>query len=1157
MIFDFNKLTQRVVNSFVSNFVKKNGTAKLSTNTKKTKHGSSAKTANGIDMGHQVDDGVVPVVYGHVGLSNQQFSMNQIDDGAKTLQTVRFAISEGPIFGIAHRGFVNARDLTNHQVVFAQPGDSQYHFEEILIDDNFVRKSSGEWVYDNISWEATHGDNSGAYKQSGDVGSELSEISQDSDIKNLNDLGDVDADVGVDYVLYWNDANGRWEAKSFRDLLQNAFDNRNSTGDSSDDGSDTGQNLKGEDAKTASTGIKYTQWNPPPAEICWPDNVDPDSDDVVQTIEYSDYQKPAAEEHPYHGAALQTLDCPTPYYITEIEKSVNECNEYIEFTLQFPEGLYREETTTTHIKNQRGKFTQRDTTRPIEGAGDLLCLDPIGVEISEDGYTFTVRDRLPGSVTVRAMFTTTVCGREFVLDESSYTATDRYLGRKKVSFQRRFDNMNAGRGYDDEPVEKAGSQQIGSIKDPGDCNADDVLYYEFDNYTLSDYLRIYPDQIVTRAEKIKCYFWIEDVGVDNEYTISVPTYLDSVGVTEELRLFDCNYSVGEMTNNRYELYPPDHYYRWRGYVHDPESKISKLKARRSYGNTSGFYSATPGPAPLMIMDYCPDEGTTVGDIVFPTTESTPYACLVSDETYNEGDLQNPANYIGPWRVSYADDNETITVEIEVDQGTLLFSGTVGTVGGNNTNKVTLTGTVPNMKVALERDQAMDFIIDANTTGTVTITTTATAPNGQTFSCAQAIEPRVGAVTNKVPGTGNIDTNIIPKEIVCTNHLTRTDVAWFEMTYRPEQKDGDIELSEIGLYVAGRLIQEPTTNGITFSEWKNAGYNSTEGYSANPAWVFFDYLTNKTFGLGNEIVSNLTDTQKEDLFHDIYCAAKWCSYSPNGVDFVARFHGVFYGAESKYEALQKIADSFQGKLVYINGNPRLMWDGKGHIDLGTDCGGFGVKKLVNQANSANTSYNSGSLNNVFNNIKVKYNDPENYYKLSETVYKNQQSIAAIGERTTTVELVGCAIQKQAQWYARWLYETEVTNSDMISYTATWDHYDLLPGDLIHIVDTLRPDQDSIGGRACNTSDPNVLELDRDYSGDIAVMNSVGEIVTGTASNGVATMPSGTYVNNCVWNGFDTELKPTHKVIAVEESEDGVFGVTAQKHDPDKYYRIWDI
>ena len=106
------------------------------------------------------------------------------------------------------------------------------------------------------------------------------------------------------------------------------------------------------------------------------------------------------------------------------------------------------------------------------------------------------------------------------------------------------------------------------------------------------------------------------------------------------------------------------------------------------------------------------------------------------------------------------------------------------------------------------------------------------------------------------------------------------------------------------------------------------------------------------------------------------------------------------------------------------------------------------------------------------------------------------------------------------------------------------------------DTLRVDTQSIGGRVSAVSG-DTLTLDRNAgSGSIAVTDQNGITRTGTVSGTTATMSgSHGYLEGAVFNTYSGTLYGNYRVVAIEESEDGIYAVTAHKHDPDKYTRIW--
>ena len=1277
------KVAQQIQQSQIGNFVKQKGAPAIISTILKQILGEKPKAHEGVDMGQQVEPGVIPVVYGHVGMSNTQFDLGQkpsdIDPEFVT-QEVRMPISEGSIIGVAKR-------LNDNEVSFFT-GDNTEHLKQVVINDSFVIDPSTNVAnFKDIKFEITKGDGTST-KQTAtitDYNPLLVELVDDVKIealddptntKLLNDLGDVQAGKGENYVLYWNNDAGRWEAKSFNSLLNETgatYDGgAGGTGGTGGDGGTGGGGGTG-GVGPATGGIKYTQWNPPPVHV--------ETEGTLKTT--TTITEPPATGTTVvsgKGAPLRREDQSTPYFSTDIDfAEVDEAVDEINVTTFFPDGIYKEiKTVATTVD---GTITRCGTTRPIANSGNLDCDDLTpAVTVAPDGKTSTTQTREAGEVRVYVVLTTTLCSREFVLHEFGYTVNARKIGGYKHTKSFKLSEMNAGSGAI-VTGPNAGTQQIGALDgSEGDCNATDLQKFKFSNFTLQDYLDAYPDQIVKAANQVKVYAWIDnkfDGEDEDEFSISTNTFLHAVDVCKPIDDFEKKYSIGNTTQTDYQLFKPDH--GFQNYIAEPDTEPYELNKARCYSEViSGSFSTVAPPQPLIVDDgtvagASGDAGSsgssgssgsagtagTQGSVTVPSTPDVPFAEMSKDSSYS-GDGVADTVTLPKVTVTNADASASNTLVISVEKGTVDVTTVQGSVSASNRNSasMTLIGTAANLQTCL--DSGLKFSSTTATTGDVTITfaisssegasettreirsqaiTDYEAPSftitvtgtsgkfkclvrgklimntitasGTTSEIAEQIKVAINDYTTGVPdftatrsnnvvtvtgpvGLGNTYNGIQPTNgalspllttsisqiaggvspsritqpkqttktlkakfipaLAFTNPLTASDVSFAQVKYRPAQGDGETDLSELGFFIGGRdQIEEPTNIGVSFSAWKSAGYSSTKGWSNNPAWVFFDYLTNTTFGLGNDII--LDSEQKEQLYADIYNASLWCKQNPTGnaLQNAARFNGLFYGAESKFEALQKIADSMFAKFLYLNGNPRLFYDGQSFA--------FGsytptIKKLVNQTNSAEIIYQGGSVDNIFNVINVKWNNPDNYFRLEDVQYRNATSIAKFGERETTIELTGCTSKQQALWHGAWMFETEQANSETVTYIAGFDHYDVIPGDLILLNDTLRVDTQTTGGRVSSVSG-DTLTLDRNAgSGSIAVMDQSGVMRTGTVSGTTATMSgSHGYLEGAVFNTYSGTLYGNYRVVAIEESEDGIYAVTAHKHDPDKYTRIW--
>ena len=1277
------KVAQQIQQSQIGNFVKQKGAPAIISTILKQILGEKPKAHEGVDMGQQVEPGVIPVVYGHVGMSNTQFDLGQkpsdIDPEFVT-QEVRMPISEGSIIGVAKR-------LNDNEVSFFT-GDNTEHLKQVVINDSFVIDPSTNVAnFKDIKFEITKGDGTST-KQTATITDynpllvelvddvKIEALNDPTNTKLLNDLGDVQAGKGENYVLYWNNDAGRWEAKSFNSLLNETgatYDGgAGGTGGTGGDGGTGGGGGTG-GVGPATGGIKYTQWNPPPVHV--------ETEGTLKTT--TTITEPPATGTTVvtgKGAPLRRTDQSTPYFSTDIDfAEVDEAVDEINVTTFFPDGIYKEiKTVATTVD---GTITRCGTTRPIANSGNLDCDDLTpAVTVAPDGKTSTTQTREAGEVRVYVVLTTTLCSREFVLHEFGYTVNARKIGGYKHTKSFKLSEMNAGSGAI-VTGPNAGTQQIGALDgSEGDCNATDLQKFKFSNFTLQDYLDAYPDQIVQAANQVKVYAWIDnkfDGEDEDEFSISTNTFLHAVDVCKPIDDFEKKYSVGVTTATPFKLFEPDH--GFQNYIAEPDTEPYELNKARCYSEViSGSFSTVAPPQPLIVDDgtvagASGDAGSsgssgssgsagtagTQGSVTVPSTPDVPFAEMSKDSSYS-GDGVADTVTLPKVTVTNADASASNTLVISVEKGTVDVTTVQGSVSASNRNSasMTLIGTKDNLQTTL--DSGLKFSSTTATTGDVTITfaisssegasettreirsqaiTNYEAPSftitvtgtsgkfkclvrgklimntitasGTTSEIAEQIKVAINDYTTGVPdftatrsnnvvtvtgpvGLGNTYNGIQPTNgalspllttsisqiaggvspsritqpkqttktlkakfipaLAFTNPLTASDVSFAQVKYRPAQGDGETDLSELGFFIGGRdQIEEPSNIGVSFSAWKSAGYSSTKGWSNNPAWVFFDYLTNTTFGLGNDII--LDSEQKEQLYADIYNASLWCKQNPTGnaLQNAARFNGLFYGAESKFEALQKIADSMFAKFLYLNGNPRLFYDGQSFA--------FGsytptIKKLVNQTNSAEIIYQGGSVDNIFNVINVKWNNPDNYFRLEDVQYRNATSIAKFGERETTIELTGCTSKQQALWHGAWMFETEQANSETVTYIAGFDHYDVIPGDLILLNDTLRVDTQTTGGRVSSVSG-DTLTLDRNAgSGSIAVMDQSGVMRTGTVSGTTATMSgSHGYLEGAVFNTYSGTLYGNYRVVAIEESEDGIYAVTAHKHDPDKYTRIW--
>ena len=161
-------LAQQIQKSKIGQFADAFGISSLlSTVSKKTSEENALKIADGIDMGYQTPKNIIPIIYGHVGMSNTQFDQGQKPsdlDAEVVVQSVKIAISEGPIQGPATLR-ANVNNVADREGTGASV-NSTGHLKRVLINDAFVIDPSTRVAnHKDVKFEMTLGDGTTSKKQ--------------------------------------------------------------------------------------------------------------------------------------------------------------------------------------------------------------------------------------------------------------------------------------------------------------------------------------------------------------------------------------------------------------------------------------------------------------------------------------------------------------------------------------------------------------------------------------------------------------------------------------------------------------------------------------------------------------------------------------------------------------------------------------------------------------------------------------------------------------------------------------------------------------------------------------------------------------------------------------------------------------------------------
>ena len=326
------------------------------------------------------------------------------------------------------------------------------------------------------------------------------------------------------------------------------------------------------------------------------------------------------------------------------------------------------------------------------------------------------------------------------------------------------------------------------------------------------------------------------------------------------------------------------------------------------------------------------------------------------------------------------------------------------------------------------------------------------------------------------------------------------------------------------------------------------------WTDNPAWCFYDLLTNSRYGLGEYI--DATQVDKWTLF----AIAQYCDeLVPDGLGGTEpRFTCNMYlqTRNEAYNVVNAMASIFRGMPYWATGS----------ITMGYDAPADPVYQFTN-ANVVDGMFNySGSGAKARHTVAlVTWNDPDDFYRQKVEYVEDAEGIVRYGVVQREVAAIGCTSRGQANRVGRWILNTEQTETEMITFKTGLEGYPLRPSAIIQVADEMRAGT-RLGGRI-TASTSNSATIDKDLSevagivdGTISVVLPDGSLeskdiqsVVGNTVNIVGTWSSNPAANAVFMVQTSTISAQLYRVISIVEAKDGI-EVTALQHNPNKYAEV---
>lgn len=325
------------------------------------------------------------------------------------------------------------------------------------------------------------------------------------------------------------------------------------------------------------------------------------------------------------------------------------------------------------------------------------------------------------------------------------------------------------------------------------------------------------------------------------------------------------------------------------------------------------------------------------------------------------------------------------------------------------------------------------------------------------------------------------------------------------------------------------------------------------WSNNPAWIFYDILTSKLYGLGDRVDASMIDR------YALYQIGAYCdqlvSDGQGGLE--PRFTCNLY-LQRQADALKVINDLasvFRGMAYWANGQVVAVADAPSDPVFT-----YTNAKVVD----GRFEYTGSDISTRKTVALVSWNDPSDFHRPKVEVVEDDEGILRYGIRKTEVTAIGCSSRGQAQRVGLYHLYTSRMETGGVGFSVGLEGVVPQPGSIVKVADKHRAGR-SIGGLVRQASKTTVT-VDRDHP--IQVGNSLTvNLPNGSTESRPVTLVSDRVIT--VYPAFsaaptadaswavdaDDLVAQQIRVISVKERDDGiVYDVAGLFHHPGKFAAI---
>ncbi|EPF1940171.1 phage tail protein [Enterobacter hormaechei] len=242
---------------------------------------------------------------------------------------------------------------------------------------------------------------------------------------------------------------------------------------------------------------------------------------------------------------------------------------------------------------------------------------------------------------------------------------------------------------------------------------------------------------------------------------------------------------------------------------------------------------------------------------------------------------------------------------------------------------------------------------------------------------------------------------------------------------------------------GRIIRIPS-NYDPIARTYSGTWDGTFkwGWTNNPAWIWFDVLTEPRFGLGRRVTAQMLDKW------ELYRIAQRCDQKvpdgKGGVGTEPRFMFDVYiqSQADAWQVIKDIAAGFNGMTFWGNNMFNVV------SDMPADTSKLQI--LTRASVVGKPVYSSGSEKTRFSSALINFSDPDNHYQDRTTAVMFPDLVKQFKFKQTQITAIGCTRESEAQRRGGWaVYSNSLDR--IITLQTGLDGYVYVPGTVFAFAD----------------------------------------------------------------------------------------------------------